>query len=93
MLEIIKSYLIEQALVLFPVLWFIGAMLKITPKVQNWLIPYILFVIGAVGGGFVVGWTTQGIIQGILMAGLATLAHQLIKQGKTAYENYIQNKF
>lgn len=78
--EIIKGFMLEQALVLIPVLWVIGAIVKKTPAIPDWLIPYILLVIGAAGGLVTVGLTAEGVIQGILAAGAAVLGHQLVKQ-------------
>lgn len=78
--EIIKGFMLEKALVLIPVLWIIGAIVKKTPVMPDWLIPYILLAIGAVGGLVTVGVSTEGVIQGILAAGAAVLGHQLVKQ-------------
>ncbi len=74
------SYLVEKALILVPVLYVIGAFLKSTPKISDWLIPWILLAVGIVGGLFVVGFNYEGVIQGILIAGVTVLGNQLIKQ-------------
>ncbi|MFL0247437.1 phage holin family protein [Candidatus Clostridium stratigraminis] len=70
----------EQALILIPVLYIIGILLKNTPKLKDWLIPYILLVLGIVGSVSIIGLTVQAVIQGILVAGAAVFSHQLIKQ-------------
>lgn len=79
MLEFIKEFLIEDALALIPVLIIIGAVLKSTPKIANWLIPYILLALGIVGGISLVGVTPEGVVQGILVAGVSVFTHQLVK--------------
>lgn len=79
--NLIKEFLIEKALILLPCLMIIGAIIKNTPKIPNWLIPYILLICGVVGGIGLLGLNQEGIIQGILVAGSAVFANQLIKQG------------
>ena len=79
-LEVLTGYILEHCLVLIPALWVIGALMKNTPKVPNWLIPYVLLVCGVVGACFLVGLTVDGVVQGVLVAGVAVLGHQLLKQ-------------
>lgn len=79
-LEVLTGYILEHCLVLIPALWVIGVLLKNTPKVPNWLIPYVLLVCGVVGACFLVGLTVDGVVQGVLVAGVAVLGHQLLKQ-------------
>lgn len=78
------SYLIDKMLVLVPVLYIIGMMVKSTPKVKDWLIPWIILglgLIGAVGIGITAGIPiVDAIIQGILVAGVTVFTNQLIMQ-------------
>ena len=78
----ILKYVIEKALILIPVLYIIGAFLKNTPLLNNndWLIPWILLVLGVMGGTAIVGITAEGVIQGVLVAGATVFCNQLIKQ-------------
>ena len=80
----IEKYLLEQMLILVPVLYVIGMLLKATPKVSDWVIPWVLLIIGIVSAIFVgmgAGISvTNSIIQGILVTGVTVLANQLIKQ-------------
>ena len=80
------SYLIDKMLVLVPVLYIIGMMIKSTPKVKDWLIPWIILglgLIGAVGIGITAGIPiVNAIIQGILVAGVTVFTNQLIMQTK-----------
>lgn len=78
------SYLVEKMLVLVPVLYIIGMAIKNTPKVSNWLIPWILLGLGVLGA-LAIGLTSgmnmvDAILQGILAAGVTVFANQLIKQ-------------
>ena len=43
------QYIKPEMLVLVPVLWLIGNALKRTPKVPDWLIPYVLGIMGVAG--------------------------------------------
>lgn len=76
----ILEYISQNALILIPVLYVIGMMLKATPKVQDWLIPWILMICGIAGAVFIIGLNIQGIIQGILVAGACVYGNQLVKQ-------------
>lgn len=81
-----SSYLIEKMLVLVPVLYIIGMFIKSTPKVKDWLIPWILLGLGLVGA-VAIGITTgvpivDAVIQGILVTGVTVLTNQLIVQTK-----------
>jgi len=80
-MDIIK-YISEEALILIPVLYVIGMMLKNTPKVKDWLIPYILLVIGILGAISILGLSVKSVIQGILVTGATVYTNQLIKQAK-----------
>lgn len=79
--EIIE-YIVADALILIPVLFVLGLLLKNTPRIKDWLIPWVLLVIGLVLAVLIVGDLLQGIIQGVLVVGATVLAHQLIKQTK-----------
>lgn len=81
-----SSYLIEKMLVLVPVLYIIGMFIKSTPKVKDWLIPWILLGLG-LAGAVAIGLTTgvpivDAVIQGILVTGVTVLTNQLMVQTK-----------
>ena len=76
------DYVMEEALILIPVLFIFGKLLKETPKLANWLIPYILLVVGVVLSFLMIGFTVDGFIQGVLVVGATVLTHQLVKQSK-----------
>ena len=88
--EILMNYLVEHCAIVVPVLWCIGAALKRTPKVADWLIPYLL-------GGAGIAWcltivlttggsAVEGIMQGVITAGVAVYGNQLVKQAANKKE-------
>ncbi len=79
-MEFLYDYIIEQALIVVPVLLVIGQILKSTPKMKDWLIPYILLVLGITFTIGIMGINMQAIVQGVLVSGAAVFANQLYKQ-------------
>jgi len=78
----IIQYIVSEALVLMPVLFIVGLLLKNTPKVADWTIPWALLGLGIASGIMIVGDVLQGAIQGVLVTGATVLTHQLVKQTK-----------
>jgi hypothetical protein len=76
----IANYIIEQALIIIPALWVIGAILKNTPRIPDWTIPYFLLIFGVLGAVGILGISVFSVIQGVLVTGAAVLGHQLVKQ-------------
>lgn len=79
-MEII-SYIIENRLVLVPVLYIVGEFIKRTEFIKDKFIPLILLFVGivislAMGGDTAI----NSIIQGILVAGATVLGNQIVKQ-------------
>lgn len=79
-MENITQYLMDEALVIIPALWFIGALLKNTPVVKDWLIPWILVGVGVGSCLLILGVSPESAIQGVLVASAAVTGHQLVKQ-------------
>lgn len=76
----LMDYIIKDAYILIPVLYVIGVFLKRTPRIPDWLIPWILLVLGMAGAFFLSGMQLGGVLQGVLVAGLTVFANQLYKQ-------------
>nr|WP_317725040.1 phage holin family protein [Clostridium tetani] len=76
----LMDYIVEQALILVPVLYILGMMLKNTEKIKDWTIPWILLIIGILGSIALIGLNANAVIQGILTAGVAVFGNQLVKQ-------------
>lgn len=74
------SYITDNALILIPVIYVIGAILKSTELVKDKYIPVILLPIGIALGMILIGFNVNGFIQGVLVTGVAVYANQLVKQ-------------
>jgi hypothetical protein len=84
----VADYVKTELLVLIPVLYFVGVMLKRTELISDTLIPALLGVCGVLmalcwvcgAGGFCLQSIFSGLTQGILCAGCAVYVNQLIVQ-------------
>lgn len=75
-----QNYILDQALILIPVIYILGLFLKKSTVVKDKYIPLILLFFGIALSLLLVGLNVQGIIQGILVSGTAVFANQIIKQ-------------
>lgn len=82
MAELVNEYIVEQALIVIPVLLILGAFIKGTPNIKDWLIPYILLGLGVIFTVALTGFNVDSIIQGVLVSGAAVFGNQLYKQAK-----------
>lgn len=82
MQELLNEYIVEQALIVIPVLLILGAIIKNTPNIKDWLIPYILLGLGVIFTVALTGFNIDSIIQGVLVSGAAVFGNQLYKQAK-----------
>ena len=73
------NFILDQALILIPVLYLIGSFLKIS-NVDDKYIPLTLLVISVILAMLMIGFTVDGFIQGVLVAGAAVFTNQLVKQ-------------
>lgn len=58
----------------------VGYILKKWLPLDDKYIPTVLFILGALVGGFTSGWTLENIVAGMLSALASTGLHQLFKQ-------------
>lgn len=79
-MEFLYDYIIEQALIVVPVLLVLGQIIKGTPKIKDWLIPYILLIVGILFTLGIMGVSVQALVQGVLVSGAAVFANQMYKQ-------------
>lgn len=86
-ISIIQEYLATEILILIPVLWILGYFLKKTPKFPSWLVVWVLVTIGILASLFLIGFDVNGVIQGILAAGVSALGYDLFNQTKTAVKD------
>ncbi|MED4749968.1 phage holin family protein [Brevibacillus choshinensis] len=81
LLALAQQYMADKALIVVVVLLVLGYFLKRTPRVQDWMIPWVLCVIGIIlACGVLQSFTVESVVQGILAAAIASLTHQLWKQ-------------
>ena len=76
------NYIIENALILIPVLYILGSFLKGLENIKDKDIPLVLLTIGIGFSVAIIGFSVDAIIQGILATGVTVLGNQLIKQSK-----------
>ncbi|WP_280951839.1 phage holin family protein [Alteribacter populi] len=74
------QFVVDEALIVIPVLMIIGKIIKQTPHAPDWMIPYFLLILGILFTGILLGFSFESFIQGVLVTGGAVYGHQLIKQ-------------
>lgn len=75
----LMSFVNEQYLWLIPVLMCLGAVLKSIPKILDWSIPILLYIVGIILGFIFIGGST-GTLQGLLCATASIGLHQGYRQ-------------
>lgn len=79
--EMIFNYIVEDGLILIPVLYVIGYIIKQTNILSNRWIPLVLLVIGIIFSIFLLNDPiVDRVIQGILIAGVTVFIDQVKKQ-------------
>ena len=76
----VSQYITQNALILIPVLYIIGMIIKHTDKISDKYIPLILLVFGIAGSMGIIGVNANAVIQGVLVTGATVYTNQLIKQ-------------
>ena len=77
----IISYIIEEGLIMIPVLYIIGEIIKFTGVLNNKWIPLTLLVFSLLFTPLLLGgFTPDNIVQAVLVTGVTVLSDQLIKQ-------------
>ena len=74
------EYIIENALILIPVLNVLGVIIKGVEKIPDKYIPLILLGVGILGSIAILGISPESVVQGVLVTGTAVYGNQLIKQ-------------
>lgn len=76
----LSDFLLEQGLVLIPVLNIVGRIIKGIKFIDDKFIPLILLVIGILCAIGIMGFSVSSAVQGVLLAGTAVFGNQLLKQ-------------
>ena len=75
------AYIIDEALIMIPVLYIIGSIIKYTTPLLNKWIPLILLLFSIAYTPILLGgYSADNIIQAILIAGVTVFGNELIKQ-------------
>ena len=74
------NYIVEKCLILIPVLYVIGTILKNLEFIKDKYIPLILLPIGIAFSIVMNGFYVNSVIQGILITGVTVYTNQVIKQ-------------
>lgn len=74
------SYIMDNALILIPVLLILGQIVKGMQKIPNKWIPLILLPIGIAGALALGGPSVDSAVQGVLVTGVAVYGNQVVKQ-------------
>ena len=77
------NYIAEPIFILVPALFIISVILRQTPNVPDWVIPYVLVLLGVVGSVSILIEDTLPIriAQGVLVAGVTILGNKAAKEG------------
>lgn len=78
-MDLIK-YVSENMLIMIPVIYIIGMMIKGLDDIPDKFIPFILLVISIIFCLLVNGLNVNSVIQAVLIVGVATYTNQLVKQ-------------
>lgn len=74
-------FILEEGLIMIPVLFILGEIIKHTDTLPNKLIPFFLLGISLVLTPMLLGgFTPDSIVQAILVVGVTVFGDQLVKQ-------------
>ena len=74
------NYIVDNCLILIPVLYIIGMILKNLEFIKDKYIPLILLPIGIALAIAVKGIEVNSVIQGVLITGVTVYGNQIFKQ-------------
>ena len=75
------DYIIQEGLVMIPVLFIIGEIIKGTELLGNKWIPLVILFVSIAFTPLVLGtYTAENIVQAVLVAGVTVFGNELIKQ-------------
>lgn len=79
----IMTFIVEEGLIMIPVLYILGEIIKTTDILENKWIPFVLLLISiALTPLLLSGYTPDNVVQAILVTGASVLANELKKQAK-----------
>lgn len=81
-MDMLTDYIVDQALIVIPVLLVLGKMIKDTDVIKDKYIPLTLLGFGVAFATMLMGFNVDAVIQGVLVSGAAVFGHELYKQSK-----------
>lgn len=89
--QLVSKYIAPEMIIVIPILIFFSWLMKQTPNFKDWLIPYVVSIIGIIAGVVITKSVEDGFIQGILVAAVSiiipTLYSQMRKKKQEAAKN------
>lgn len=77
----ILNYVVQEGLVMIPVLFIIGEIVKGTELLANKWIPLVVLVVSVAFTPLVLGaYTADNFVQAVLVSGVTVFGNELIKQ-------------
>lgn len=77
----VLDYIVQEGLVMIPVLYIIGEIIKGTELLGNKWIPLTVLVISIVFTPLLLGaYTADNVVQAVLVAGVTVFGNELVKQ-------------
>ena len=77
----ILNYVVQEGLVMIPVLFIIGEIVKCTELLSNKWIPLVLLVVSIGFTPLVLGaYSANNVVQAVLVTGVTVFGNELIKQ-------------
>ena len=77
----IVNYVVQEGLVMIPVLYIIGEIIKSTELLSNKWIPLALLIVSVGFTPLLLGaYTADNVVQAVLVAGVTVFGNELVKQ-------------
>lgn len=83
----IMELLDPKLIIVLAMSWVVGFTLKQTPYVPDWCIIFIVSIVTIVISIWLLGWSPESLIQGVLTGAVAVYGNQLVKQIKKGVEH------
>ncbi|MGL4655190.1 MAG: phage holin family protein [Sarcina sp.] len=79
-MENLIKFVPEQLVILVVALYVVGVFLKKTPNIKDWVIPWVLLVLGVSFSLVICGFNATSILQGVICSFGAIAVNQFVKQ-------------
>lgn len=72
--------------------WMVGMILKSTPAIPDWTIVYVVVIVAVLLTIWMLGWSPDSVVQGILAGSFSVYGHQVVKQTRSIGRKKRKNK-